>query len=170
MIRKTLMITAAAMALPALAQDSDPSQTTVGSLDGTIDGVQTAFVVVDGEDVPTGWKEVENGIEVTLRAFPEDQPQSDDNSLTIRLVADTASRRTALQSGEVSFTRNGEMLSATDDAIDLSINSLEVTEDSLLFEGNIRTTLAPGDKDVSVVSPDGVTLSADIQATVIRAE
>ncbi|SEN33256.1 hypothetical protein [Palleronia pelagia] len=168
MFRSALLLSAT-LAAPAVAQTAGDA-TTIGSLDGTLDGVQVAYVIVDGEDRPTGWTETDTGIELTLRAYPADGPQGEDDSLTITVTADPSSRQGEMQSGEVTLTRNGDTLTATDEAIDLTVNSLEVTGDSLLIEGNIRATMGPGDADLSVVSDEGVTLSADLQATVIRSE
>ena len=92
----------------------------------------------------------------------------DANEVTFTFTADTASRNPELISGEMALNRDGETLTATDEAINLDLDSLEVSGDSLLFTGNIRATLSTSDENVTVVSEDGTTLSADIQATIIR--
>ncbi|QFU09921.1 hypothetical protein PARPLA_00516 [Rhodobacteraceae bacterium THAF1] len=154
----------------ALLSSTAMAQETVGSIDGILDGRQVSFVVMDGEDAQTGWSDTEDGIQVTLDAYPADSPMSDENRLLIEFTAQTATRMPEMTEGTVTLTRGDDPLTATDDAIDLSLNNLEVQGESLLVTANIRVTMAQTEENVSVVSPAGVTMSADLQATVIRAE
>ena len=163
-MRHALTALALTLPLPALAQDP----ATVGTLSGTLDGVQVSYSIADGADAGTSWEETEEGIEVSLTAYPSNSPMDDANEVTFTFTADTASRNPELTSGEMALNRDGETLTATDDAINLDLDSLEVSGDSLLFTGNIRATLSTSDENVTVVSEDGTTLSADIQATIIR--
>ncbi|SPJ23328.1 hypothetical protein [Palleronia abyssalis] len=157
---------AAAIGLPTTLA----AQTTVGTMSGTLEGPPAAYSILDGEDIATGWREVEDGVEVTLEAYPAETPVSDDQRLTVTFTADPGTRSPDLISGQIELMRDGEALTATDDAINLSVDSFEIQGDSLLIDGNMRATLAEGEEDVSVVSSEGITLSVDLQATVIRAE
>ncbi|WP_375260628.1 hypothetical protein [Palleronia sp.] len=165
-MRHALTALALALPLPALAQDP----ATVGAMSGTLDGVQVAYVIADGADARTGWREMEEGIEVMLVAYPADSPMNDANEVTFTFTAETASRNPELLRGEMALNRDGKTLTASDEAINLDLDNLEVSGDSLLFTGNIRATLSAGEEDVTVVAEEGTTLSADIQATIIRAE
>ncbi len=165
-MRQTL--SALALFLPTVAV----AQETVGTLSGTLDGVQVDYTIVDGEDIRTGWREAEDGIEVEIEAYPADAPMDMDNAdrLRLRFVADTASRNPEAMEADAELRRDGQTVTATDDAVALSLGSVEVTDDSLLLTGNIRTTMAEGSENVEVLSDEGITLSADMQATVIRAD
>ncbi len=163
-MRRTL--TALALCWPAAAL----AQETAGTMSGTIDGQQVAYSIMDGDEIQTGWSETEDGIEVRIEAYPADAPMDEADRLRLHFVAEADSRDPEMRRGEVSLRRDGQTLTATDDAVALSIGSLEVTGDSLLFTGNIRTTMSEGEENVSVVSDEGITLSADLQATVIRSD
>ena len=162
MIRSITLFTAL-MAAPAFAQE------TVGSMDGTLEGRQVSYIVIDGDDVDTGWSETDDGIEVILNARPADST-GDDAPLTVTFVADAASRTAQVVRGDVTLTRDSDELTATDDAINLMLDSLEVQDDSLLVVGNLRATMGESEADISVASPAAITLSIDVQATVIRSD
>ena len=160
-------LTALAFALPLHALAQGP--VTVGAMSGTLEGVEVSYVIADGEDIATEWQETDEGIEVSLTAYPSDSPMDDVNELTITFTAETASRTPQMLAGEVALNREGETLTATDEAIDLNLESLEVSGDSLLLIGNILVTLGEGEENVSIVAEGAMTLSANIQATIIRA-
>lgn len=159
------ILTALVMTLPAAAF----AQETVGAMSGTLEGEQVAYSILSGEDHETGWRETDDGIEVTLDAYPADSPVSDEQGL-LRIVftADSASTNPQMRSAEASLNRDGTTLTAGDDAVDMVLDSLEVSGEGTLLVGNVRATLSEGDEDVSVVSPEGVAISYDIQANLFR--
>ncbi len=159
-------LTALALCLPAAAF----AQETVGTLSGTIDGVQVAYTIMDGDGIETGWSETDGGTEVQIEAYPADAPMDEADRLRLTFLADAASMEPEKQSADIELNRDGSTLTATDDAVDLTIGSLEATGDSLLFTGNIRTTMSEGEENVGVLAEDGVTLSADVQSTLIRTD
>jgi hypothetical protein len=71
---------------------------------------------------------------------------------------------------EMALNRDNETLTATDDAINLQLDSLEVTGDTLLLTCNVFATLSPSGQDVSIFAKQAKNLSVDIQATIIRAD
>ncbi|SFG87084.1 hypothetical protein SAMN04488020_104248 [Palleronia marisminoris] len=165
-MRHALTALAFALPLPALAQDP----ATVGAMSGTLDGIQVSYVIADGEGADTSWQETDEGIAVSLTAYPSDSPMDDANEVTFTFIADTASRNPELLRGEMALNRDGETLTATDEAINLDLDNLEVSGDSLVLTGNIRATLSAGEEDVTVVAEEGTTLSADLQATILRTD
>ncbi|TDL78385.1 hypothetical protein E2L08_10610 [Palleronia sediminis] len=161
MRRSAPLFAALILAGPALAQE------TVGSLSGTIDGVQTAFTVLDGDGYETGWNRVEDGIEVTLEAYPSDTPAAEENRLLIRFTGDTASRTPEMIRGDVTLNWNDRTLTGTGDAIRLELDSFEIQDRSLFMVGNMAVNLGEGEENVGLFTEDAVTLSIDVQATVI---
>lgn len=155
-----------ALPLPVLAQDL----VTVGAMSGTLDGVQVSYTIADGEDAGTSWQKTDDGIEVSLTAYPSDSLMDDANEVTLTFTAETASRSPELLRGEMELNRNDKTLTASDEAINLNLDSLEVSGDSLVIIGNIRATLSTGEENVTVLAEEGTTLSVDIQATIIRAD
>lgn len=162
------VLTALAFILPVSAVGQESA--IVGAMSGTLEGVEVSYIIVDGESAGTWWQETEAGIEVSLTAYPSGRPVDDANEVTLAFIAETASRTPELLRGEMALNRDGETLTATDEAIDLDLESLEVTGNSLLFIGNILATLSAAEENVSVVAEEATTLSADIQATIIRGE
>ncbi|GEM_PF-2608666 len=162
------LLTALAFTLPVSAVGQESA--IVGAMSGTLEGVEVSYIIVDGENAGTWWQETDEGIEVSLTAYPSGRPVDVANEVKLAFIAETASRNPALLRGDMTLNRNGETLTATDEAIDIDLESLEVTGNSLLFIGNILATLSAGEESVSVVAEGATTLSADIQATVIRTE
>ena len=164
-MRHALTALALALPLPVLAQGA-----TVGAMSGTLDGNEVSYVITNGEDAITSWQEVEDGVEVSMTAYPSDSPMDEANKVMVTFTADAASRNPQLLSGEVALNRDGETLTATDEAIDFELDNLTVSGDSIVLTGTLRATLSAGEENVSVVAEEGTTLSTDIQATIIRAE
>lgn len=150
--------------VPAIAQ------ATVGTMSGTLDGVPMAYAILDGEDIATGWREAEDGVEVRIEAYPADTPMAEDNRLTMTFAADAASRNPEIGMASITLLNDGTRLSGSEDAVAVQLNSFEVSGDTLTVLGNMRVTLSEGEENVPVLSPEGRTLSLDIQATVLRAE
>lgn len=157
-----------AFALPFVAIAQSPP--TVGAISGTLDGVEVSYVIADGVDVATWWQETDEGVKVSLTAYPSDSPMDDANVLRFTFIGNTANQNPEMLGGAIALKRNGGTLSAADDAINLNLESLEVSGESLLLIGNITLTLSPGEENVSLLSEEGTTLSANIQATILRAE
>jgi hypothetical protein len=161
-------LTALAFALPLAAFAQGPA--TVGAMSGVLDGVEVSYIIAEGVDVATWWQETDEGVEVSLTAYPSDSPMDDANELRLTFTGDAASRNPEMLSGEIALHRNDETLRASDEAIDLSLESLEVSGESLLLIGDVRATLTPGEENESPLAEDGVTLTANIQATIPGAE
>ena len=131
-------LTALAMALPAVAF---AQETTVGSMDGILDGRQIAYVIPDGEDIATDWRQVDGMVEVEIEAYPGDAPTEGADVLRLTFMADAGTREPDLSTASVEFVQDGTTLTATDDAVALTLDSLEISGDSLLLQGNLRTTM-----------------------------
>lgn len=162
----TAFIFALALPFGAIAQ----SPPTAGAMSGTLDGVEVSYVIADGNDVATWWHETDEGVEVSLTAYPSDSPVDDANVLRFTFIGDTANQNPEMLGGAIALQRNDATLSASDDAINFDLESLEVSGDSLLLIGNITVTLSPGEENVSLLAEEGTTLSANIQATILRTD
>jgi len=163
-MRHALTALAFALPLPAVAQ----GPAIVGPMSGTLEGSEVSYVIMDGENADTSWQEMDEGIEVSLTAYPADSPMDDANVVTLTFVGDTATRTPEFLSGVMTLNRDGETLTATSEALDLRLESMEVSGDSLLLIGTFLGQLSAGDESLTAASENATTLSGSIQATVIR--
>lgn len=165
-MRHMLATLALTLPLPLFAQDP----TTVGTMNGTMNGIDVSYIITDNEGADTFWEETDKGIEVLFTAYPSDSPMGDADVITLKFAAETANRTPTLLRSEMTLSRGEETLTAADTAIDLDLESLEVSGDSLLLIGNVRATLSPSGENVSILAEQAQNLTADIQATIIRDE
>ena len=157
---------AAAMALPTPAV----AQTVAGTVSGRLDGDPASWSILDGEDVETGWQDVEGGARVTLDAYPEaTQIDRADRLRIVFTAAGTAEEREA-QEIEVTFSTGDTQMIAAGQNVDLSLNGVEIEGDSLVVSGNVTATLSEGgSKDLLIGEDRGTTIDGNFQATVFRA-
>jgi hypothetical protein len=163
---------ALALALPAVAQDS------AGSITGRYNADDAVWTVgsPDGADLPaSGWRETENGIEVTLVGLPGPAEVGRnggpyDNALVVSFTLEGQPQELAVREPSVMLrTGEGPELLARPINIDLSVTAVEITGEDMALAGDLVATLTPGGQgDLTIESEDAVLIDGNFQATLVR--
>lgn len=170
-----LLATAAiALAMPAHAQESG----------GTITGLYNADEAVwtigspDAEDIPaSGWRDVEEGLAVTLVGMPGPAEVGGDDSSFDRTLVVTFTLEGQPQELNVTEPKvwmvsdaHEERMVAQPINIDLSVTAAEMTGEDLAVAGDLVATLTPGGlENVTIQSEDAVLIDGNFQATLVQA-
>lgn len=157
---------AAAFALPTFAL----AQTVAGTVSGQLDGDSASWSILDGDETETGWQDMEDGVRVTLDAYPEATETSEDDRLQIVFTAVGTAEEREAQDIEITLSSGDAQVMATGQNVDLSVNDVEIEGDSLVVSGNIAATLTEGgSEELLIASGEGTTVNGNFQATVFRA-
>lgn len=165
---------ALALALPAVAQDS------AGTITGRYNADEAVWTVgsPEGDDLPaSGWRETEDGIEVTLVGLPgpaevgrDDGPY--DNALVVTFTLEGQPQELAVREPSVMLgTGEGPALLAQPVNIDLSVTAVELTGDDMAIAGDLVATVTPGGQgNLTIRSEDAVLIDGNFQATLVRTD
>lgn len=127
--------------------------------------------ILDGSDRETGWQETDGGIAVTLDAFPEATPPSEDERLRLELMLEGTARAPQIASAKVSVAGPDGPLPASGQNVGISLTTMEIEGDSLVLSGNVVATMVEGGSDELVIGGEGATtIDGNLQATVLRAD
>ncbi len=147
------------------------AQEVVGTISGTIDGTPASWSVQDGPERETGWQDTDTGFAVTLDAFPEATPPTEDELLRITFATAGTARDPVIDTAEASLATPDGTLQASGQNVDMTLTTVEVEGDSLVLSGNVVATIVPGGSDELLINPEnGSTIDGNFQATVLRAE
>jgi hypothetical protein len=166
--------TFAALALPAAAQED--SSGTITGLYNSDDAVWT-IGSPEADDIPeSGWRETEDGLEITLVGMPGPEAVGSGNpglehTLVVKFTLDG-------QPGELDATEpsvwmesgeNGERMLAHPVNIDLSVTAAELSAGDLALAGDLIAKLTPGGlENLTIESEDAVLIDGNFQATLSR--
>ncbi len=160
-----ILVTASLVPAAALAQE------VVGTISGVIDGVPASWSIQDGADFATDWTDTDGGIEVTIAAYPEATPPTEDERLLITFTADGTARQPVAEDAVVEYATGGETLQASGQNADFSLTNMEIEGDSLVVAGNLVVTAVEGGSDELLIATGrGTTIDGNFQATIMRGE
>lgn len=163
------------IALAALLPLAAPvaAQTGTGSITGTLDLDDAAWVVAgEGEGPTSQWEETDTGTRITLVGTPEAGSDDDAGTLTMIVDVSAGSVEARVEDARIELQRDGETLVAVDENLDLTFTAFEETGSDLAVTGSFAATLTPDPTESIVVSPgeEAATIDGNFQATVTRAE
>jgi hypothetical protein len=172
---RTLTMTATAALLAGTAAWAQSSGTITGRYDA--DNAVWTIGSPDAGDLPeSGWRNVEDGIEVTMVGLPgpvelQREAQSYDGALVITFTLEGQPQELAWRDATVMMVSDAheEEMLAHPINIDLQVTAAEMTGEDLAIAGDIVATLTPGGlENLTIESEDAVLIDANFQGTLTR--
>lgn len=159
----------AALAIPAAAL---AQEVPVGTISGTMDLDDAVWhVALDGPAGQSGWRNTEDGREVRLIGYPQEEPGDAAGALTITFVAagglDEPEARDLRvvylpEEGDLRYRAEGEN-------VDLTLSALDMQDSDIQISGSFFAGMTPGGAAGLTVNPDeGITVDGNFQATLTR--
>ncbi len=166
---------AAAAALLAGAAWAQSSGTITGRFDAD-DAVWTIGSPGVGDLPESGWRNVEDGIEVTMVGLPgpvelQREAHSYDRALVITFTLEGQPQEFAWRDATVMMAsdEHEEEMLAHPINIDLQVTAAEMTGEDLAIAGDIVATLTPGGLgNLTIQSENAVLIDANFQGTLVR--
>jgi hypothetical protein len=170
-----LAATAAAclLALPAAAQESSGTITGLWNAD---DAVWTIGAPEGGDLPQSGWRETEDGIEVTMTGLPGPAQtaraeDSYDGAIVVTFTLEGQPQELAHAEPTVMLVNDEieEEMLAHPINIDLQITAAEMTGEDLAIAGDLVATLTPGGmENLAIDAENAVLIDGNFQGTLVR--